>query len=100
MELKTSELLKDVQLHYSPAFSKLVDDAISVIKDSIDEIPQDLQVTADVAPGFVKDIGADKVEFKFKKPKLIQIGGSYSIQCIAKPNINVDLFLRLPKVLC
>lgn len=124
MDLKMAELLKEVQLPYSPAFSKLVDETISAIKDSIDKIPQDLQVsiflfiqkslfffltfdenwidsgqvTADVAPGFVKDIGADKVDFKFKKPKVIEIGGSYSIQCIAKPDINVDLFLRLPKV--
>ncbi|PON74894.1 Nrap protein [Parasponia andersonii] len=97
MDLKTTELLKEVQLHYSPAFSKLVNDSVSAIKGSIAKIPQDLQVTADFAPGFVKDIGADKVEFKFKKPKSIQIGGSYSIQCIAKPDINVDLYVRLPK---
>jgi len=56
-------------------------------------------VTGDEAPGFVRDIGADKVEFKFKKPKSIEIGGSYAIQCIAKPDVNVDLFIRLPKVL-
>ena len=37
------------------------------------------QVTADLAPQFVRDIGADKVEFNFKKPKLIEIGGSYSM---------------------
>ena len=56
-------------------------------------------MTGDEAPGFVRDIGADKVEFKFKKPKSIKIGGSYAIQCIAKPDVNVDLFIRLPKVL-
>ena len=48
----------------------------------------------------MRDIGADKVEFKFKKPTSIEIGGSYAIQCIVKPDINVDLFIRLPKVLC
>ena len=56
------------------------------------------QVTGDEASRFVEDIGADKVEFKFKKPKEIEIGGSYSMQCVAKPVINVDLFLQLPKV--
>ena len=56
------------------------------------------QVTADLAPQFVRDIGADKVEFNFKKPKLIEIGGSYSMRCIAKPDVNIDLFVRLPKV--
>ena len=55
-------------------------------------------VTADWARGFVRDIGADKVEFKFKKPKSIEIGGSYPIGCVAKPDVNVDLLLRLPKV--
>lgn len=56
------------------------------------------QVQADLASQFVRDVGADKVEFTFKKPKLIDIGGSYSIGCIAKPDANVDLFVRLPKV--
>lgn len=57
------------------------------------------QVTADLASRFVTDIGADKVEFKFKKPASVKIGGSYSIQSIAKPEVNVDLIIRLPKVL-
>jgi len=57
-----------------------------------------IQVTEDEAPGFVRDVGADKVEFKFKKPKSIEIGGSYSIGCIVKPDINVDILMRLPKV--
>lgn len=56
------------------------------------------QVTADFAPQFVRDIGADKVEFNFKKPKLFEIGGSYSIRCVAKPDVDIDLFVRLPKV--
>ncbi|KAI8019409.1 Nucleolar protein 6 [Camellia lanceoleosa] len=99
MDLKVKELLKEVQLHYSPSFTKLVDDTVSAIKESIDKIPEDLQVTADVAPGFIRDIGADKVEFKFRKPKSIEIGGSYSMHCIAKPDINVDLFVRMPKEL-
>lgn len=58
-----------------------------------------MQVTADLASGFVRDIGADKVEFKFKKPKTFKIGGSYSINCVVKPDVNVDLFVGLPKVM-
>lgn len=52
-----------------------------------------------MAPKFIKDIGADKVEFKFKRPTSINVGGSYSIQCIVKPDVNVDLYIRLPKVI-
>ncbi|XP_040999624.1 nucleolar protein 6 [Juglans microcarpa x Juglans regia] len=97
MDLKVRELLKEVRLNYSPAFTKLVDNTVAAIKDAIDKIPEDLLVTADEASGFVRDIGADKVEFKFKKPKSIDAGGSYAMQCMAKPDINVDLFIRLPK---
>lgn len=57
-----------------------------------------VQVTADLAPDFVRDIGADKVDFKFRKPKSVKIGGSYSINCVFKPDVNVDLFVQLPKV--
>ena len=56
-----------------------------------------LQVTADIAPNFVRDIGAGKVEFKFKKPSFIKIGGSYSIQSLARPELNVDLIVRFPR---
>ncbi|XVE82616.1 hypothetical protein DITRI_Ditri16bG0020000 [Diplodiscus trichospermus] len=97
MEFKVQELLKEVRLEYSHSFTKVVDGTVSAIKSAIDKIPEDLQVTADWAPGFVRDIGADKVEFKFKKPKSIEVGGSYSIGCIAKPDVNVDLLLPLPK---
>lgn len=58
-----------------------------------------MQVTADEAPGFISDIGADKVEFKFRKPNAIKIGGSYAFRGIAKPDVNVDLLVGLPKVL-
>ncbi|WJZ86013.1 hypothetical protein VitviT2T_005516 [Vitis vinifera] len=97
MDLKVRELLKEVQLDYSSATTKLVDDTVSAIKQAIDTIPEDLKVTADFAPQFVRDIGADKVEFNFKKPKLFEIGGSYSIRCVAKPDVDIDLFVRLPK---
>ncbi|CAJ2646395.1 unnamed protein product [Trifolium pratense] len=97
MEFKLSELLKEVQLDYSPQFSKLVNDTVSSIKSSIDKIPQDYKVTSDLAPNFVRDIGADKVDFKFKKPSVFKIGGSYSIQSLTRPELNVDLIIRLPK---
>ncbi|KAH6800552.1 nucleolar protein [Perilla frutescens var. hirtella] len=96
-DLKLKELLKEVQLDYSPENTSVVDSFVSAIKDTIDSIPDGLPVTADVAPGFVRDVGADKVEFKFKKPTSVDIGGSYSFQCVARPDVNVDLFLRLPK---
>ncbi|GER49635.1 nucleolar protein [Striga asiatica] len=75
--LKLQELLKEVQLDYSAVNTAIV--------------------TADVASGFVRDVGADKVEFKFRTPKSLEIGGSYSIQCAVRPDVNIDLFLRLPK---
>ncbi|KHN41974.1 Nucleolar protein 6 [Glycine soja] len=96
-ELKLTELLKEVTVDHSHQFSKLVDDTVSAIKTSIDKIPNDFKVTADLASRFVTDIGADKVEFKFKKPAFVKIGGSCSIQSLAKPEVNVDLIIRLPK---
>jgi U3 small nucleolar RNA-associated protein 22 len=38
------------------------------------------------------------VEFKFKKPLDFKIGGSYSIKSLTRPELNVDLIIRLPKV--
>ncbi|GMN52484.1 hypothetical protein TIFTF001_021617 [Ficus carica] len=101
-ELKTRELLNEVSIpNYSTStsttFSNLLHDTISAINHSLHSIPLNLLVTADVAPSFVKDIGADKVDFKFERPVSIEIGGSYTIHCIAKPDINVDLLVRLPK---
>ncbi|KVH92355.1 Nrap protein [Cynara cardunculus var. scolymus] len=97
MNLKVAELMKEVQLDYSSATAKTIDDAVSSIKECVNKIPEDIKVTADLAPKFIRDIGADKVEFKFKRPKSIQIGGSYSFQCAVKPDVNVDLYVRLPK---
>ncbi|MFS7973292.1 putative Nrap protein domain 1 [Helianthus anomalus] len=97
LNLKVAELLKEVQLDYSSSTTKTVDDAVLSIKKCINKIPEDTQVTADLAPKFVRDIGADKVEFRFKRPKSIQIGGSYSFQCVVKPDVNVDLYIQLPK---
>lgn len=44
MDLKVEELLKEVQLEYSPALTKFVDDAVSAIKQAIATIPEDLKV--------------------------------------------------------
>ncbi|KAH9711402.1 nucleolar protein [Citrus sinensis] len=97
MDFKVEELLKEVHFARTPAITKLVDDTVSAIRKSISKIPDAFPVTADLAPGFVRDIGADKVEFKFNKPKTFKIGGSYSINCVVKPAVNVDLFVGLPK---
>lgn len=97
LDFKLNELLKEVRLEPTPAITKLVDDIVSAVKSAAKRVPKGFQVTADLAPGFVRDVGADKVEFKFKKPESIEIGGSYSIGCVAKPFLNVDIFLRLPK---
>ncbi|XP_021848982.2 uncharacterized protein [Spinacia oleracea] len=94
---RVSDLIKEVNLELSPSLTKLVDKTISSIKNVIANIPEDFQVTADEAPGFVRDVGADKVDFKFKKPQFVEIGGSYSIGCIVKPDVNIDLLMRLPK---
>lgn len=45
VDLKVTELLKEVQLDYSPAFTKAVDDAVSAIKGAIDKIPENLKVS-------------------------------------------------------
>ncbi|XP_071731324.1 uncharacterized protein [Rutidosis leptorrhynchoides] len=97
INLKLAELLKEVQLDYSSSTTNFVNDVVSSITDCINKIPEDIQVTASLAPKFIRDIGADKVEFKFKRPRLIQVGGSYSFQCVVKPDVNVDVYIRLPK---
>ncbi|CAL1360812.1 unnamed protein product [Linum trigynum] len=97
MTLKVSELLKEVHLQTSSSFTKLVEDTVSAIRESINQIPEGLEVTAKEARGFVRDIGADKAEFKFKRPSYIEVCGSYSINSIARPDTGVDILLRLPK---
>lgn len=44
MSLKVTELLKEVQLDYSPATTQTVDDVVSSIKQVIDKIPENFQV--------------------------------------------------------
>ncbi|EPS66252.1 hypothetical protein M569_08520, partial [Genlisea aurea] len=91
------EFLKEVRIDYSSDNTSVIDEVISRIRDVVNEIPDGLHITADVAPGFVRDVGADIVDFKFRKPVSMEIGGSYSIRSVAKPDVNIDLFLRLPK---
>jgi U3 small nucleolar RNA-associated protein 22 len=50
MDLKVREFLKEVRLDHSPAFTKLVDDTVSAIKDAIDKIPEDLKVSQTLRP--------------------------------------------------
>lgn len=45
MNLKVRELLKEVKFDYSPSTTKLLDDVVSSIKEAIDKIPEDLQVS-------------------------------------------------------
>ncbi|GJW21174.1 nucleolar protein 6 [Tanacetum coccineum] len=97
LTLKITELMKEVQLDYSSQTTTFVNDVVSSIQNVINNIPDNLLVNADLAPKFVRDIGADKVKFKFKKPKAVEIGGSYAIQCVVKPDVNVDVYVRLPK---
>jgi U3 small nucleolar RNA-associated protein 22 len=95
--LKVNDLLKDARLDYD-SLRKLVDDTVSSIKEAIDGIPEKFQVTSELAPSFVEDIGADKeVEFSFKKPNGFNLCGSYSICGMAKPDTSVDLLVHLPK---
>uniref|UniRef100_A0A1J3J6H3 Nucleolar protein 6 n=1 Tax=Noccaea caerulescens TaxID=107243 RepID=A0A1J3J6H3_NOCCA len=93
---KVNDLLKDIRIDYG-SLSKPVDDFVSSIRKAIDGIPEDFKVTSELAPNFVSDIGADKVEFNFKKPNGFNLCGSYSIRCMAKPDASVDLLVHLPK---
>lgn len=49
----------------------------------------------------MRDLGVpvDKVEFTFRKPDSFEVVGSYSIKCVAKPYVNVDVLIRMPKVI-
>ncbi|KAK8923513.1 hypothetical protein KSP39_PZI019873 [Platanthera zijinensis] len=96
MDFKVGELLKEIQLN--PLATKAIDRAVSSITDAINKIPNQ-DVVSEYASGFVRDllVPSDKSNFKFKSPKSIRIGGSYSLRCVAKPDVNVDLLIRMPK---
>uniref|UniRef100_A0A1D1YCT8 Nucleolar protein 6 n=1 Tax=Anthurium amnicola TaxID=1678845 RepID=A0A1D1YCT8_9ARAE len=96
MGLKVAELLKEVQL--GRAAVEILDQAVSAVAEAIRGIPE-RRVGADAAPGFVRDIGvpAEKAEFTFRAPESVVVAGSRSIRSIAKPDVNVDLLVRMPK---
>ncbi|XP_042442836.1 nucleolar protein 6-like [Zingiber officinale] len=96
MDFKLGELLKEVQLDDS--IVKIVDLAVASVVDAIKSIPERL-VRADEASRFIEDLGvpSEKVSFTFRVPESIQVGGSHSISSVAKPDINVDLLVRMPK---
>ncbi|WOK92270.1 nucleolar protein 6 isoform X1 [Canna indica] len=96
MDFKVGELLKEVQLHDSEI--ETLDQAVSAVIDAINSVPEQL-VSADAASKFIADLGVptEKVGFTFKRPEFIQVGGSYSIKSVARPDINVDLLVRMPK---
>ncbi|RRT78130.1 hypothetical protein B296_00012017 [Ensete ventricosum] len=97
LDFKVGELLKEIVLDDSAI--EILDRAVSSVVDAIESIPEQL-VSADAAPKFVADLGVPtdkKVSFTFKSPESIQVGGSYSIRSVAKPDINVDLLVRMPK---
>lgn len=98
LDFKVGELLKEIILDDSAI--ETLDRAVSSVVDAIESIPEQL-VSADAAPKFVADLGVPtdkKLSFTFKSPESIQVGGSHSIRSVAKPDINVDLLVRMPKV--
>lgn len=96
MDFKLGELLKEVQLDDSTV--EIVDLAVTSVVDAIKSIPEQL-VRADDASRFIADLGvpSEKVSFTFRVPESIQVGGSHSISSVSKPDINVDLLVRMPK---
>ncbi|KAG9448910.1 hypothetical protein H6P81_008875 [Aristolochia fimbriata] len=99
LQLKVGELLKEVQLDYSKI--KKIDGAVAAIRDQIDAIPEHklAKVGSNAAPGFIRDLGvpADKIELTFRKPTHFEVAGSYAIKSVVKPNVNVDVLIRMPK---
>ncbi|GLJ36464.1 hypothetical protein SUGI_0732270 [Cryptomeria japonica] len=95
-DLKVKELVKEISLDYSK--TKPLNDAIAVIRDFLLNLP-DEQIKATEAAAFIKDLGApsDKVNLNFKKPDSVEIVGSYGLKTVAKPFVNVDLAVRMPK---
>ncbi|PKA50392.1 hypothetical protein AXF42_Ash013481 [Apostasia shenzhenica] len=96
MDVKVKELLNDLQL--DPSCGEALDRYVSSIVGAMKEIPNQ-EVNLEYAAGFVRDLHVpkDKVGFLFKSPEVVQIGGSYSFGCVAKPDVNVDLLVRMPK---
>lgn len=95
-DLKVSELLKEVSVDYTK--TKRLEDAVALIRDVMLSLPEE-QVKPTAAAAFIKDIGApgDKLDFKFRKPDSVEIIGSYPLKAAAKPFLNIDLAVRIPK---
>jgi hypothetical protein len=58
------------------------------------------QVSGSLVSAFAKDLGVpeEKAQLKFQKPEGVETVGSYATQTAAKPFLQVDLAVRLPKV--
>ncbi|XP_039128764.1 nucleolar protein 6 isoform X2 [Dioscorea cayenensis subsp. rotundata] len=96
MDFKVGELLKEVRI--DSAASKTLDKAVSSIVDAIKAIPERV-VSSKGAQKFIEDlrVPAKKARFTFKSPESVIVAGSHSIRSIARPDINVDLLVRMPK---
>ncbi|KAL6005249.1 hypothetical protein ACLOJK_005811 [Asimina triloba] len=57
----------------------------------------------EAAPSIARDLLAASVDkdkpigFAFQKPVSFQVVGSYALGCVAKPDTNVDVLVRMPK---
>ncbi|XP_020099122.1 nucleolar protein 6 isoform X1 [Ananas comosus] len=96
MDLKLRELLGEVRLGDSAA--ETLDRLVSSVAEAIGSIP-DQEIGADAGLGFVRDlrVAYNKVGFTFKRPEAVEVSGSHSVGCVAKPDVNVDLLVRMPK---
>ncbi|KAL5976326.1 hypothetical protein ACLOJK_020657 [Asimina triloba] len=104
LELKVGELLKEVRLQPSDAaVTTAIENAISSIKEAISCIPQQYHTLHEAAPSIARDLLAASVDkdkpigFAFQKPVSFQVVGSYALGCVAKPDTNVDVLVRIPK---
>ncbi|KAL4197282.1 hypothetical protein AMTRI_Chr04g187510 [Amborella trichopoda] len=97
LELKVKQLLEEVAVDYSTTGP--LEDAIAAITQSLRSISSEEKVGFETAPKFIEDLGvqANKVKFTFRKPEFIVIGGSYSFKAVARPYLNVDILIRMPK---
>ncbi|XP_078435901.1 nucleolar protein isoform X2 [Wolffia australiana] len=96
MAFKVKELIKDVKLDQSTF--KIIDKTVASVVEAIRSTPESA-VVPDVAPGFIRELGVppEKIGFAFKSPESILVAGSRSINSMVKPDMNVDLLVRMPK---
>lgn len=95
--MKVTELLREVRLNHSS--TKILESTVSSIIDLIKEIPEVEVTSMDASSGFVRDlrVPSSKLGFTFRPPGLVVVAGSHSLQAVAKPDVNVDLLVRMPK---